>query len=71
MFGSVTCIIAYSDSVVLEYGTVNFNSFLPYSESVYNVLNKNNYKVTKVENNRVKYTYTFTNEDFENAELIE
>lgn len=71
MFGSVTGIIAYSDSVVLEFGDVKEISFLPNSGSAYNILNKNNYATTNKEKNRVKYSYTFTNEDFENATVIE
>ncbi len=71
MFGSVTGIIAYSDSVVLEFGNVKEINFLPNSESAYNILNKNNYTTTNKENNRVKYSYTFTNEDFENATVID
>lgn len=71
MFGSVTGIIAYSDSVVLKFGNAKEISFLPNSESSFNILNKSNYSTKDKENNRVKYTYTFTNEDFENAIEIE
>lgn len=67
MFGSTTSIIAHSDSVVVEFGDIKRMSYIPDTLSQYNTLNPNNYESVKIKNNRYKYTYTFTNNDFENA----
>lgn len=65
MFGSVTGIIACSDSVVVVYEDEKEISYLPCYESSYNILNRNNFIVSNTENNHVVYSYTFTNKDFD------
>ena len=64
MFGSVTGIITWSDSVVIKYGDKKESSYLPSYESSYNILNRNNYTITNKEKNRITYSYTFSNKDF-------
>ncbi len=70
MSGNKTGIVAHSDSLVLNFGNVKTISFLPNTESDFNILNRNNYTKVNKESNRVKYSYIFTNEDFENANAI-
>lgn len=71
VFGSVTGIIACSDSLVVKFGNSRQISYVPDTVSPFNILNRDNYEFTKVNENRVKYIYALTNEDFENAYEIE
>jgi len=70
MFGSKTGIVALSDSIVIFFDNTKYNWFLPYSESDFNVLDRNNYLMDKLSDNHVKYTYIFTDNDYNNADSL-
>lgn len=70
MFGSKTGIVALSDSVEIFFNSTKYNWFLPNSESEYNVLDRNNYLMDKLSDNHVKYTYFFSDNDYNNADSL-
>ena len=70
-FGSTTGIIAYADSVVLQFGNDKHISFNPDIQSAYNILDRKNYSETKKSENKTEYRYTFTNEDYDNASTLD
>lgn len=70
MFGSKTGIVALSDSVEIFFDSTKYNWFLPNSESEYNVLDRNNYLMDKLSDNYVKYTYVFSDNDYNNADSL-
>lgn len=59
--------IAYSDSVVVTFGNKKSISFTPGDHSRYNSLNFRNFNIDSVSEYRSRYTYTFTQEDYNNA----
>lgn len=71
--GSTRGIIAYSDSVVVKFGDVKRVSFLPDTNSPFNILDRDNYNYTKNKDSVVRheFKYHFTNDDFENASQID
>ena len=68
-FGSTTGIIAYSDSVVVKFRDVKSVSFVPETQSPFNILDRDNYNYTKNKDSVVRheFRYHFTNDDYENA----
>jgi hypothetical protein len=70
MFGSKTGIVALSDSVEIFFDSIKHNWFLPNSESEYNFLDRNNYLMDKLSDNHVKYTYVFSDSDYNNADSL-
>jgi len=70
-FGSTTGIIVYADSVVVRFGDDKKISFLPDKQSSFNILDKSNYTVNKKSENHHEYTYIFTNDDYNNADLFD
>jgi len=70
LFGSKTGIVALSDSVEIFFDSTKYNWFLPNSKSEYNVLDRDNYLMDKLSDNHVKYTYVFTENDYNNADSL-
>lgn len=70
-FGSKTGIVALSDSVVVIYDNARKKSFLPMTESSFNILNHENYSIVSNSDNYILYSYYFSESDFEEAESIE
>ena len=68
MSGSKTGIIALCDSVTVVFGNERISHFVPSSVSPFSILDFNNYFFVKKGSNRSSYTYTFTEEDYHNAE---
>lgn len=66
-FGSITGVVPYSDSAVVNFGDSIKASFLPDTQSSFNILNKSNYTVNKKSENHHEYRYVFTNDDYDNA----
>ena len=67
MSGSKTGIIALCDSVTVVFGNERISHFVPSSVSPFSILDFNNYLFVKKSSNRNSYTYTFTEEDYQNA----
>ena len=65
--GSKTGIIALCDSVTVVFGNERISRFVPSSVSPFSILDLNNYFFLKKNSNRNSYTYTFTEEDYQNA----
>lgn len=65
--GSITGLIPLCDSVTIVFGTDRISHFVPGSSSDFSILNLNNYLYLKKSDNRRSYTYTFTEEDYQNA----
>jgi len=59
--------IAFSDSVVVRFGNKKSISFTPEDKSKYNILNFLNYCKDSISEYRQRYTYTFTEADYNNA----
>jgi len=70
-FGSTTGIIFYADSVVLRFGGSKEISFTPDTQSSFNIIDKRNYTVNEKSENKREYSYTFTNDDYDNAILLD
>ena len=56
-----------ADSVVVRFGNKKSISFTPGDRSKYNILNFRNYSKDSISENRRRYTYTFTEADYNNA----
>lgn len=67
MSGSRTGIISMCDSVTVKFGNERISHFIPNADSPYNILNYSNYIFLKKAENRNSYTYTFTEDDYENS----
>lgn len=70
MSGSKTGIISMGDSISVQFGNERISIFLPTTESSFNILDYNNYEFLKKDENRNSYTYTFTEDDYENADEL-
>lgn len=70
-FGSTTGMISYADSVVIRFGGSKEISFTPDTQSTYNILDKSNYTENEKSENNREYSYTFTNDDYDNAILLD
>lgn len=68
--GSKTGIIAHSDSVSIIFGNTKILSFLPNTESPFNILNRNNYAVISIDENHHEYTFVFNEEMYNNAKPL-
>lgn len=68
--GSKTGIIAMGDSITVRFGDERISNFSPTIESSFNILDYNNYEFLKKDENRNSYTYTFTEDDYENADEL-
>ena len=66
-FGSITGVVAYSDSAVVNFGDSIKAIFLPDTQSYFNILDKSNYTVNKKSENHHEYRFVFTNDDYDNA----
>lgn len=65
--GSRTDVIGLCDSVVVTYENERESFFVVDSVSPYNILRHDNYAVVKISDIRNASTYTFTENDYENA----
>jgi len=68
--GSSTGIIALCDSVKVIYGNERVSHLVFDSISPYNILRLENYDTVQISNNRRSNTYTFTINDYQNANDI-
>lgn len=64
--------IIYADSCVIKFDNERIASFDYHTnrESAFHLMNHENYTFEEISDNRDKYTYTFTEADFENATEI-
>jgi hypothetical protein len=66
-FGSITGIIAHSDSVSLKFGNSKIIGFVPTTNSPYNILDHSNYDLIKIDENHYEYTFEFNEEMYNSA----
>ncbi len=56
---------------MIRFGGSKEISFTPDTQSTYNILDKNNYTENEKSGNNREYNYTFTNDDYDNAILLD
>ncbi|MER2996065.1 hypothetical protein [Pontibacter populi] len=58
------------DSVYIEYDSEKFQAYTLEDAQTRNVLDMSNYKADEISNNNFRFVYTFTEDDYQNAEEL-